>query len=116
MSTSRHLAAALAFGGTLLFATSFAAAQDAADRLLLATFCDLGNINGATCKKARQYPDAGTRVCVVKLTKDRYSGKFIADHPLLLVAYESGCEPHATDGGGAAVFELVADKYVFRSF
>lgn len=33
-----------------------------------------------------------------------------------MIAYESGCEPHANDGGGSVVFELVADKNVFRSF
>ena len=114
MPNSRHLAAALAIGGALLVARP-AAAQDT-ERLLLAAFCDLGNIEGSTCKKARLYPDAGTRTCDVKLTKERYNGKFVAGRPLLVIAYESGCEPHATDGGGAAVFELVADKYVFRSF
>ena len=57
----------VAIGGALLFAWP-AAAQDA-DRLLLAAFCDLGNIEGSTCKKARLYPDAGTRACDVKLTQ-----------------------------------------------
>jgi hypothetical protein len=115
MSTSRHLVIALAIGGALCFAATPAAAQEN-DRLLLAAFCDLSNIVGSTCKKARLYPDAGSRACDVKLTKERYRGKYVADAPLLVIAYESGCEPHATDGGGAVVFELVADKYLFRSF
>jgi hypothetical protein len=114
MPTSRHLAAALAIGGALLFARP--AAADDADRTLLATFCDAADIAGSACRKAKGYPDAGTRACDVKLTKERHRGKFIADHPLLVIGYESGCEPHATDGGGSVVFELVADKHVFRSF
>jgi hypothetical protein len=115
MSTSRHLVIALAIGGAVSFAAQPAAAEET-DRLLLATFCDLSSIEGSTCKKARQYPDAASRACDVKLTKERYRGKFVAGAPLLVIAYESGCEPHATDGGGAVVFELVADKYLFRSF
>jgi hypothetical protein len=115
MPTSRHLAAALAVGGALLLPAGPAAAQET-DRLLLATFCDLSNIQGSACKKAREYPEAGDRVCDVKLSPARQRGKFIAGHPLLLVSYESGCEPHASDWGGSVVFELVADKYVFRSF
>jgi hypothetical protein len=115
MSASRHLVIALAAGGALLLATKPAAAQET-DRLLLATFCNLADIDGSTCKKARQYPDAGNRACDVKLTQERYRGKFVAGVPLLVIRYESGCEPHANDGGGAVVFELVADKYAFRSF
>ena len=114
MPGSRQFAIALAIGGALSFARP--ATAQVTDRLLLAAFCDLGNIEGSTCRKARQYPDAGSRACDVKLSQERYSGQFVAGVPLLVMAYESGCEPHATDGGGAVVFELAADKYVFRSF
>ena len=90
---------------------------DDADRALLATFCDVADIEGSTCKRAKNYPDAGSRACDVKLTSDRHSGRFIAaGNPLLVVNYESGCEPHATDNGGAVVFEQSGGKTVFRSF
>ena len=44
-------------------------AQDAADRTLLATFCDAGNIHGKTCARARFYPNAPKRGCDVTLTQ-----------------------------------------------
>jgi hypothetical protein len=115
MSTSRHLVIALAAGGALSFAIKPAAAEDT-NRALLATFCDAADIAGSTCKKAKAYPDAGSRTCDVQLTEERHRGKFVAGQPLLVISYESGCEPHATDGGGAVVFEQNADKPVFRSF
>jgi hypothetical protein len=117
MSTSRVLVIALAFGGILLPANQPVRAQGA-DRALLAAFCDTADIAGSTCKRARGYPNAGpAKACDVKLGADRYSGKFTAsDNPILVVAYESGCEAHATDSGGAVLFELSGDKYVFKSF
>ena len=116
MSKSRGLVVALALGGAALLANQPARAQDA-DRPLLSTFCDAADIAGSTCKRARGYPSSDGRACDVKLTGDRYSGKFIASgDPILVVAYESGCEPHATDSGGAVVFELTADKYALKSF
>ncbi|CAN7443086.1 hypothetical protein LJR220_004006 [Bradyrhizobium sp. LjRoot220] len=90
---------------------------DDADRTLLATFCDAQDIEGSTCKRARNYPDAGSRACDVRLTSDRRGGRFIAaGNPLLVVNYESGCEPRATDNGGAVVFEQSDGKTIFRSF
>jgi hypothetical protein len=90
---------------------------DEADRVLLSTFCDAGNIQGATCKRAKFYPNAGRRGCDVKLTADRHSGKFLASgNPLLVVNYESECEGHATDLGGAVLFEQVGGTYSFRAF
>jgi hypothetical protein len=115
MSTSRYLVIALAVGGALSFATAPAAAEDM-DRALLATFCDAANIAGSTCKKAKSYPNTGGRTCDVQLSEERHRGKFVAGQALLVISYESGCEPHATDGGGAVVFEQNADKPVFRSF
>jgi hypothetical protein len=107
--------AALAFAGAWLPATP-ASAQDA-DRALLSTFCDAANIKGSACTKAKGYPNGGNRGCDVKLTADRYSGKFIAaGNPLLVVNYESGCEAHATDNGGAVVFEQSGGKFIFRGF
>ena len=95
---------AVALGGASLLATP--ARADDADRALLSTFCDAANIKGSACSRAKGYPNAGNRGCDVKLSADRYSGQFIAaGNPLLVVNYESGCEAHATDNGGAAVFE-----------
>ncbi|MBR1238348.1 hypothetical protein [Bradyrhizobium sp. AUGA SZCCT0182] len=106
---------ALALAGACLFASP--ARADDADRALLSTFCDAADIKESTCTRARNYPDAGNRECDVKLTSDRHSGRFIAaGNPLLVVNYESGCEPHATDNGGAVVFEQSGGKTIFRSF
>lgn len=115
MPSSPFIAAAFAIAAALSLAGGPAAAQEA-DRALLATFCDAADIDGATCRKAKGYPQGGNRVCDVKLTPDRSRGKYLAGRPLLLVTYESGCEPHATDFGGSVVFELVDGKPVFRSF
>lgn len=108
----------------VLFALSLVSAflpaathAEEADRALLSAFCDAGNIQGASCKRAKLYPDAGRRSCDVKLTAGRYSGKFLASgNSLLVVSYESECEPHATDFGGAALFEQVGSTYRFRGF
>jgi hypothetical protein len=100
-----------------MFGVSPALAQDASDRALLATFCDAGNIKGASCKRARGYPNAPKRGCEVTLTGDRQRGRFIATgNPLLVAPYESPCESHATDDGGVAMFELAEGKYLFRGF
>jgi len=101
--------------------TPFLAATPAdaqvSDRALLAAFCDPGKIKGATCKRAKNYPNAGRRGCDVTLAANRYRGRYIASaNYLLVIAYESGCESHATDDGGAAVFEEIGGKYVFRNF
>ncbi len=116
MSKSRGLVVALALGSALLLANEPVRAQGP-DRPLLSTFCNAADIAGSTCKRARGYPSSDGKACDVKLTGDRYSGKFIASgDPILVVSYQSGCEPHATDSGGAVVFELTADKYVLKSF
>jgi len=113
---ARRLGVALALGGVLLLANRPVHAQGA-DHALLATFCNSADIAGSACKRAVGYPNAGGKACDVKLVGNRYSGKFTAsDKPILVVAYESGCEPHATDSGGAVLFELSGDKYVFKSF
>lgn len=115
MPKSLYPAMALALG--VLLTTTPTHAQDASDRALLATFCDAGNIKGSTCKRAKGYPDQAKRVCDVKLSPARHSGKFAgAGKTLLVVTYESGCEPHATNFGGAAVFEPGGGSYVFRGF
>ena len=95
----------LALGGLPLSGPAFAQAKPPnADRPLLATFCDAANIKGSACSRAKGYR-SGKR-CDVKLQPDRYSGKFLADgSTLLVVNYESGCEPHATNFGGAVIFE-----------
>lgn len=87
----------------------------AADRPLLAAFCDAGNIRGSACINAKGYRSG--RRCDVKLLPDRYSGKFLADGTtLLLVNYESGCEPHATNFGGAVLFEQKDGATNFRGY
>src|SRR5690242_12702155 len=73
MLKSNYPVAALALGGTIVLASP-ALAQDAADRTLLATFCDAGNIKGDTCSHAKGYPASGKRNCEVKLLKDRFTG------------------------------------------
>jgi hypothetical protein len=109
------LVAVLALG--FLLPAPATLAQDATDRALLATFCDAANIKGSTCKRARGYPDQENRVCDVRLSPARHSGKFAgAGRTLLVVTYESECEPHATNFGGAAVFEPAGGAYAFRGF
>ena len=111
MSKSIPALAALAIACLLV---SPARADDD-DRALLATFCAAEDIEGSACKRAKDYPDAGSRTCDVKLTSDRHSGRFIAaGNPLLVVNYESGCEPHASDNGGAVVFEQSGGKAIWK--
>jgi len=106
------IAFALALGAALPLAP---AAAENPDQPLLSTFCDAANIRGSTCKRAKTYPSA--KPCDVKLGKDRYSGKFLAaGSTLLVVNYESGCEPHATEFGGSVVFEQTAGRYNFRGY
>jgi hypothetical protein len=82
---------------------------------LLATFCDAANIKGSACSRAKGYR-RGKR-CDVTLTPDRYSGKFLADgSTLLVVNYESCCEPHATNFGGSVIFEQKDGATVFRGY
>jgi len=118
MQRSTHAVAAMALGGALTVAAIPTLAQAPSDRALLATFCDAGNIKGDTCTRAKGYPASGRKSgCDVKLLKDRFSGKFVAaGNPLLVVNYESGCEPRANDDGGAAVFELIKGAYSFVGF
>jgi len=106
---------ALAFAAASLPSGPARAAD--ANRALLSTFCDATNIKGATCRRAKGYPDAGKRACDVKLRAERYGGKFLGTgNPLFIVFYDSGCEAHTTDNGGAIVFEQTGDAYIFKSF
>src|SRR5438874_3288863 len=115
MSKSIPAIIALAVGGACLLATP--ARADDADRALLATFCDADNIKGSACTRAKGYPNARNRGCDVNLSADRHSGRFVAGgNPLLVVNYESGCEAHATENGGAVVFEQNSGKTIFRGF
>ena len=100
-----------------VFATvpATAKAQAADQRTLLSAFCDPSDVEGSTCKKAKDYP--GGRACDVKLGEERYSGKFLAaDSTLLIVGYDSGCEPHASDSGGSVVFEQSGGATAFRGY
>ena len=106
---------ALLFASALLLAAP-ARAQES-DRALLSTFCEPAQIRASTCKRAKLYPEAGRRRCDVTLSADRYRGRFVASaNPLLVAAYDSGCEAHVTDNGGEAVFEQVGGTYIFRGF
>lgn len=117
MPKSNHRTFILPLAAVLLLLTSPTLAQDA-DRTLLATFCDAGNIKGGTCTRAKGYPASGRKSgCDVKLLKERFSGRFVAaGNPLLVINYESGCEARANDNGGAVVFELAGGKYSFVGF
>jgi hypothetical protein len=106
----------LALGG--LSGAAFAQAKDkapSADRPLLATFCAAADIKGSACTRAKNYR-SGKR-CDVKLRPDRHSGKFLADGTtLLVVSYESNCEPHATDFGGSVIFEQKDGATTFKGY
>jgi hypothetical protein len=107
-------ALALTIGGAVAIAPAAATAQTA-DQQLLSAFCYAPNIEGSTCKKAKEYP--GGRACDVKLGEERYSGKFLAaDSTLLVVSYESGCEAHATDFGGSVIFEQSGGATTFKGY
>lgn len=105
---------ALSLGAALL--TSAPTLAQTTNGALLSTFCDAANITGATCSRAKGYPDGGGRPCDVKLTGDRYEGRFVAGRRLLVAAYESGCEAHATDNGGAVAFEQIGGTSTLRNF
>ena len=115
MSRTFSAAIALLFAAIPLTTTPARAADT--DRALLSTFCAPGDIQGATCKRAKGYPNAPRGGCEVTLNEDRYSGRFLpSGNPLLVVTYESGCEAHATDNGGSIVFEQSGGTSVFRGF
>src|SRR5437868_2639074 len=117
MSVSFCSAITLALGGILLLGTAPSQAQQAGDRALLSTFCSAGNIKGSACTRAKSYPDAAGRACDVKLSAERYAGRFlVAGNALLVVNYDSECEPHATDFGGVALFEQNGRAYRFLRF
>ncbi|KWV52552.1 hypothetical protein AS156_10140 [Bradyrhizobium macuxiense] len=108
--------AALALCAASLFPASSARAQNS-DHALLSTFCAEANIRGATCTRARRYPNAAGRACNVKLTGERYAGRFLAPgNALLVVNYESECEAHVSDFGGVALFEQNGNAYRFKRF
>jgi hypothetical protein len=51
------------------------------------------------------------------LESNRYSGKFLSSNTsLLIVDYESDCEPHATNWGGSVLFEKASEGYIFRGY
>jgi hypothetical protein len=103
----------LALGGVIAPAAAKAQAPD--QRMLLSAFCDPSNVEGSTCKKAKDYP--GGRACEVKLGEQRYSGKFLAaGTTLLVIGYESSCEAHATDFGGSVVFDQAGGVTTFRGY
>ena len=53
----------------------------------------------------------------VRLQADRHSGKFLANGTTLLVVnYESDCEPHATDFGGSVIFEQKDGASLFKGY
>ncbi|MGY4302801.1 hypothetical protein ACVIJ6_000044 [Bradyrhizobium sp. USDA 4369] len=87
------------------------------DRALLSQFCAPEAIAGSTCKRVKSYPNAEEQSCDVTLQPGRQQGRFLAaGNLLLLVSYGSGCEPHANNFGGVAVFEKVGGVYEFLGF
>lgn len=116
MPKSIDCVVALAFYAAALFTARPAPAQNS-DHALLSTFCAAANIKGSTCTRAGSYPNAAGRVCDVKLTRERYAGRFlVSGNALLVVNYESGCEPHVTDFGGVALFARDGKAYRFMRF
>jgi hypothetical protein len=108
-------ALALTLAGVLAIVPGAVRAQTPDQRTLLSAFCDPANIEGSTCKQAKDYP--GGRVCDVKLGEEQYSGKFLgADSTLLVSSYESGCEAHATDFGGSVIFEQSGGSMAFKGY
>ena len=88
---------------------------DSIDQGLLATFCSPAEITGSTCLDAKAYRYG--KKCPVKLGSNRYSGKFLSSNSsLLLVDYESDCEPHITSFGGSVLFEKASKGYIFRGY
>ena len=82
---------------------------------LLATMCAAKDINGSDCENAKGY--SRDQTCSVGFTGRSYRGRFMdASRVFLLADYESGCESHATEFGGSAVFEKVGDSFVFRAY
>ncbi|QPF83755.1 hypothetical protein IC762_29300 [Bradyrhizobium genosp. L] len=110
------LLVALAICAAAFSAATPARAQDS-DRALLATFCAAANVKGSACSRARSYPNAAGRACNVKLTRERYAGRFLGPgNTLLAVNYESECEAHVNDFGGVALFEQRSGAYRFVRF
>jgi hypothetical protein len=81
---------------------------------LLRQICEAKDVRANECTKAKDYPEG--KDCNVKLRDDRWTGRFISSQTILLVGYESDCEPHATDFGGSVVFEQTGQSYVFKSY
>lgn len=103
--------------GAALSATTTTARAEDNDRALLATFCAAANIKGSACARARSYPGVAGRACNVKLTTERYAGRFLGPgNALLAVNYESECEAHVNDFGGVALFEQRSGAYRFVRF
>jgi hypothetical protein len=106
---------ALTLGGAVAIAPAAAKAQTPDQRTLLSAFCDAPNIQGSTCKKAKNYP--GGKACDVKLGTERYSGKFLAaGRTIVVISYESGCEAHVNDFGGSVVFEQTGGATAFKGY
>jgi hypothetical protein len=115
LSRLERIAIAIALSAMLAAVPAGARAQGGGDAKLLSTFCAGKNIRGSACRNARGYPSG--RVCDVKLGEDRHQGRFLAaGRTMLVVRYDSGCEAHATDGGGSVVFEQTGAGFAFRGY
>ena len=99
----------------LVLAASPALAQDASDRTLLAHLLRCRQHQGRHLHAGEGISGPARRACDVKLLPERYSGQVRrGGNPLLVVNYDSGCEPRANDDGGAVVFEQAARQIPFR--
>ena len=107
----------LALGGLPLSGPAFAQAKDKAPSgpAIARDILRCRKHQGIGLQPGKGYR-SGKR-CDVKLQPDRHSGKFLADgSTLLVVNYESGCEPHATNFGGAVIFEQKDGATLFRGY
>jgi hypothetical protein len=111
----RLLPSGLLLGALLgLRLTSEAAFAQDPTAALLRQICDGSEIRGNECARAKEYP--GGNACSVTLSDDRWVGRFISSQTILLVGYQSDCEPHANNFGGSIVFEQAGQSYVFDSY
>jgi hypothetical protein len=78
------------------------------------------------CDAARDYPSLNAEIGDCSLSfndlADKpgpsriYFGRFTADAQQALVAYTSGCEPHAHDWGGSTLFRLDGSSFRFIAY
>jgi hypothetical protein len=82
---------------------------------ILKAVCAKGQIRKGQCAKAARYP--GGKACNIELTGEGGEGRFLSsDQPLLFAVYRSECESHASNWGGALIFEKRDGKLAFGGY